>query len=115
LQFTVSVQKASGKFEVTEDSALIVSGLVRVPTDVSHEMMTLATPKQLVKDEVLELSSQDIYKELHLCGYEYQGLFRSLVCADLCGGCHYIQQHIFNLSHCLWCVCVLLSMVIADK
>jgi fatty acid synthase len=95
LQFTVAVQKASGKFEVVEDNASIVSGLVRVPTDVSHEMVTLDTPKRLINDTLLELSSQDIYKELRLCGYEYQGLFRSLVCADLCGGCHYIQQEYF--------------------
>jgi hypothetical protein len=76
-------------------------------------MVMLGTPKQLVKDDVLELSSQDIYKELHLCGYEYKGLFHSLVCADLYGGCHYIQQGILNVT--LPLVCVLLSMVIADK
>jgi fatty acid synthase len=105
LQFTVAVQKVSGKFEVAEDNAVIVHGLVRVPTDVFHEMMTLGTPKELVKDDMLKLSSQDIYKELHLCGYEYKGLFRSLVFADIYGGCHYIQQGSFNLSHCLWCVC----------
>jgi fatty acid synthase len=76
------VQKASGKFEVAEGNTSIVSGVVRIPTDVSHEMLSLEPPNPHINDEVLELSSRDIYKELQLRGYDYQGLFRGLVCAD---------------------------------
>jgi fatty acid synthase len=82
------VQKASGKFEVTEGNAPVVSGLVRVPTKVSHEMVALEPCKPIVNDELLELSSQDIYKYFRLRGYEYHGIFRGLVCADNYGMYH---------------------------
>jgi hypothetical protein len=82
------VQKASGKFEVTENNASVVSGSVRVPTNVSHEMVALEPLKPVVNEDLLELSSQDIYKYFRLCGYEYQGLFLGLVHADNHGGYH---------------------------
>jgi fatty acid synthase len=83
------VQKASGKFEIVEGSAAVVSGLVRLPANVSHEMVSLELLKPLINDELLELSSRDIYKELRLCGYNYQGLFRGLVYADNYGGFYF--------------------------
>jgi hypothetical protein len=82
------VQKASGKFEVTEGNAPVMSGLVRVPTNVSHEMVALEPPKSIVNEDLLEFSSQDIQKYLRLRGYEYEGLFCGLVCADIHGGYH---------------------------
>ncbi|PNF24204.1 hypothetical protein B7P43_G16135, partial [Cryptotermes secundus] len=86
LHFTVMILKVSGKFEVTESNTPVVSGLVRVPMKVSHEMVALEAPRPIVNDELLELSSRDIYKYLRLRGYEYQGLFCGLVCADNHGG-----------------------------
>jgi fatty acid synthase len=83
------IQKVSRKFEVVESNTSVVSGLVRVPENVSHEMVSLEPLKPLINDELLELSSRDIYKELRLCGYNYQGLFRGLVCADNYGQYHY--------------------------
>jgi fatty acid synthase len=80
------IQKASGKFEIMEGNAAVVSGSVRVPASVSNETVELEPLKPLVDDGLLELSSRDIYKELRLCGYEYQGLFRGLVSADNYGG-----------------------------
>jgi fatty acid synthase len=88
LQFTITVQKASGKFEIVENNATVVSGLVRVPANASQEMVSLEPLKPLINDELLELSSRDIYKELRLSGYNYQGLFRGLVYADNYGGYH---------------------------
>jgi fatty acid synthase len=82
------VQKASGKFEIMASNASVVTGSVRVPTNVSHEMVALEPPRPNVNEDLLELSSQDIYKYFRLCGYEYGGLFRGLVCADNHGGYH---------------------------
>ncbi|PNF15064.1 hypothetical protein B7P43_G16762, partial [Cryptotermes secundus] len=82
LHFTVMIQKVSGKFEVTESNAPVLSGSVRVPTNISHEMVALEPPRPIVNEDLLELSSEDIYKYFRLCGYEYEGLFRGLVCAD---------------------------------
>jgi hypothetical protein len=82
------VQKVSGQFEVTEGNTAVVSGLVRVPTDVSREMVALEPPQPIVRDDLLELSSRDIYKYFRLCGHEYEGAFCGLVCADNHGECH---------------------------
>jgi hypothetical protein len=98
LHFTVMVQKVSGKFEVTEGKAPVVSGLVRVPTNIPLEMVALEPPKPIVNDELLELSSQDIYKYLRLCGYEYEGLFRGLLCADNHGGYHSMLYYMNSFS-----------------
>jgi hypothetical protein len=105
------VQKASGKFEVTESNASVVSGSVRVPTNASHEMVALEPPKPIVNDELLELSSRDIYKYLRLCGYEYEGLFRGLVHADNYGGYHCMLYYTsgFSLSSLIWIYIVLHS------
>jgi fatty acid synthase len=94
------VQKASGKFEVTESNATVVSGVVWVPTNASREMVVLKPPKPIANDELLELSSQDIYKYFRLCGYEYHGLFRGLVCADSYGMYHSMPYYTnyFSLS-----------------
>jgi fatty acid synthase len=89
LWFTIMIQKASGKFEIVEGNAPVVSGLVRVPENFSHEMVSLEPFKPVINDELLELSSRDIYKELRLWGHNYQGLFRGLVCVDIYGEYHY--------------------------
>jgi fatty acid synthase len=88
------VQKASGQFEVTEGSATVVSGLVRVSTNISHEMMTLEAPKPIVNEDLLKLSSRDIYKYLRLRGYEYQEVFCGLVSADNHGEYHCMLYYI---------------------
>jgi hypothetical protein len=92
------VQKASGQFEVTEGNATVVSGLVRVPTNVSHEMVTLEVPKPIVNEDLLELSSRDMYKYFRLHGYEYQGVFCGLVSADNHGGYHCLLYYMTNFS-----------------
>lgn len=81
------VQKGSGKFEVAEGGVAIVSGSVQVPQNISHEMVSLEPPEPLHDDDLLELTSRDIYKELRLRGYNYQGLFRGLISADNHGRC----------------------------
>jgi fatty acid synthase len=81
------VQKGSGKFEVFEGGATVVSGTVQVPDNVSHERASLEFFEPQTSDDLLELSSQDIYKELRLRGYNYQGDFCGLVSLDSSGEC----------------------------
>lgn len=76
------VQKGSGKFEVAEGGIVVVTGSVQLPENISHEILPLDPPEPLHDNDLLELTSQDIYKELRLRGYNYHGLFRSLVSAD---------------------------------
>jgi hypothetical protein len=95
-QFTVIIRKETGKFEVVEGSALVMSGLVRVPVNVSSEIVSLEPLKPLINDQLLELSSRDIYKQMRLRGYHTKGLFHGLVCADNRGG---YDRNSFNVSY----------------
>lgn len=84
------VQKGSGKFEISEQGTAVVSGTVRIPENVSYEMASLESCEPCGSNSWLELSSDDIYKELRLRGYNYQGIFRSLVSFDNLGECCYM-------------------------
>ncbi|KAJ9600110.1 hypothetical protein L9F63_009586, partial [Diploptera punctata] len=80
VELFVMVQKGSGKFEIAEGGTAVMSGLVRVPENVTRETVHLDPPAcEDNSEESIELTSKDIYKELRLRGYNYQGLFRSLV------------------------------------
>ena len=81
------VQKGSGNFEVFEGGTAVVSGTVQVSDNVSHESTSLEFFQPPTNDDLVELSSQDIYKELRLRGYNYHGDFRGLVSLDSSGEC----------------------------
>jgi fatty acid synthase len=87
IEFVVVVQKGTGNFEVVEGGAAVVSGRVQVRDNVSHERASLEFFVPKTSDDLLELSSRDIYKELHLRGYNYHGDFCGLVSLDSCGEC----------------------------
>ena len=87
IEFVIMVQKGSGNFEVFEGGAAVVSGTVQVPDNVSHERASLEFFEPPTSDDLIKLSSQDIYKELHLRGYNYHGDFCGLVSLDNSGEC----------------------------
>lgn len=72
---------------MNEGGGTVVSGTVQIPVDVSYERASLEPHEPCYSDELLELSSHDIYKELRLCGYNYQGAFCGLVSMDVLGEC----------------------------
>ena len=81
------VQKGTGNFEVVEGGAAVVSGTVQIPENVSNVRSSMEFCEPQTSDDLLELSSQDIYKELRLRGYNYHGDFRGLVSLDKSGEC----------------------------
>lgn len=87
VRFVIIVQKGSGKFEVIEGGAAVVSGTVQVRENMSLERATLEPYEPCHSDEFLELSSRDIYKELRIRGYNYEGAFCDLVSLDSLGEC----------------------------
>jgi fatty acid synthase len=87
IEFVIMVQKGTGNFEVVEGGAAVVSGTVQVPDDVSNERTSLEFSEPQTGDDLLELSSQDIYKELRLRGYNYNGDFCGLVSFNTSGEC----------------------------
>jgi fatty acid synthase len=70
---------------VAEGSTAVVTGSVQLPENITREIVPLDPSEPLHNDELLDLTSRDIYKELHLRGYNYHGLFRSLASIDNLG------------------------------
>nr|XP_050846953.1 fatty acid synthase-like [Vespula vulgaris] len=86
VEMVVMIQKGSGKFEVVEGNAVIVTGRIRlIETNLSKEKIPADVIKRNVNNEEEELNEKDIYKELKLRGCQYSGLFRSIRSASISG------------------------------
>ncbi|XP_014239844.1 fatty acid synthase-like [Cimex lectularius] len=92
IDFTVLLQKSSGKFEVIEGGAAIVTGKVLIPSeeDIVKEMCPIEGDKGVTS---FSLNAKDFYKELRLRGYNYKGLFRSVVKANVSEAAGKITWH----------------------
>ncbi|XP_067207658.1 fatty acid synthase-like isoform X2 [Linepithema humile] len=80
----ITIQKESGKFEVTEGDSIVVTGVVHAVSNAEQEMV----PNDLLlvdTDEKEHMTSRDIYKELRLRGYQYSGAFCGLNSATISG------------------------------
>lgn len=82
VKFLVNVFESSGEFELCEAGAVVVSGKISVPEDVSKEFLNLSLPDKENEPGVLPLENSDIYKELRLRGYDYQGIFKGIIKSD---------------------------------
>ncbi|XP_023313670.1 fatty acid synthase-like [Trichogramma pretiosum] len=90
IEFTLMIQKGTGRFEVVEGGAAVVTGFVRATDKPSAEKVD---PKILQPNNDEEImTSRDVYKELRLRGYHYSGMFRSLK-SSTCDG---------TKGHILW-------------
>ncbi|XP_034946083.1 fatty acid synthase [Chelonus insularis] len=82
IEFTLMIQKGTGRFEVIEGDVAVVTGYIHYTAKPSSEKMN---PKIPVEDCEEVMQSKDVYKELRLRGYHYNGLFRSINCATTNG------------------------------
>uniref|UniRef100_A0A8D8XXN1 Fatty acid synthase n=1 Tax=Cacopsylla melanoneura TaxID=428564 RepID=A0A8D8XXN1_9HEMI len=74
----VTILPSSGRFEITENSALIVDGKVSIQSeDESPTRPLQETSPSLEKTPTLYRG--EIYKELNLRGYNYEGLYQGLI------------------------------------
>jgi len=72
-----------GKFEITEEDSVVVTGTVHETLNPEQEMI----PTDLLSEnnEEEHMNVRDIYKELKLRGYQYRGWFRGLKSASISG------------------------------
>lgn len=77
--------QGTDSFQVTENNMVIASGTVTTP-DHKH-MSTMFRNRQITKKLVIptDLTTEDIYKDLRLQGYEYGPSFQGLLGANLNG------------------------------
>ncbi|XP_071581800.1 fatty acid synthase-like [Temnothorax nylanderi] len=83
IELTLSIQEGSNRFEIIEGDNAIVTGTVRIPTNIENEKIS-ANLAECIDDEE-EMNTKDIYKELRLRGYQYTGVFRGLKSASVTG------------------------------
>lgn len=80
VKFGVNFFDGTGRFEICEGGSLAVSGKISVPEDVELEQLPLNPLEQ--DKSGLQLSGNDVYKELRLRGYDYAGKFRGVTESD---------------------------------
>ncbi|XP_024867958.1 fatty acid synthase-like, partial [Temnothorax curvispinosus] len=83
IELTLSIQEGSNRFGIIEGDSAIVTGIVRIPTNIENEKISANLAECIDGEE--EMSTKDIYKELRLRGYQYAGAFRGLKSASVTG------------------------------
>lgn len=67
----------TGRFEISEGGSMAVSGKISIPEDIDSEELDL---ESLTGTGHME--TNDVYKELRLRGYDYNGIFRGILSSD---------------------------------
>lgn len=82
VKFLINIFEGSGDFEICEGGSVAVSGKISVPEDIAKETLDLNAPEFKTEKDILNLTTSDIYKELRLRGYDYEGIFRGIKSSD---------------------------------
>ncbi|CAH2981095.1 unnamed protein product [Chilo suppressalis] len=86
LRFMVTVLEGTGEFNVCEGGAAVVTGTVRLAEGGDKEFLKLEAPEKFQSEEgSVSLVQEDVYKELRLRGYDYNGMFRGIRSSDSSG------------------------------
>lgn len=84
VRFLINVLEGSGHFDVCEGGSVVVTGLVRLAADPDKERIHDVEPDK-TEDSEPPLTTEDIYKELRLRGYNYGGIFKGIKGSDARG------------------------------
>ncbi|CAG9818816.1 unnamed protein product [Phaedon cochleariae] len=82
VKFLINIFEGTGAFELCEGGSVAVSGFISVPEDVTKETLNLPKLNSKSEKDVLNLTTADVYKELRLRGYDYEGIFRGISESD---------------------------------
>ncbi|KAK9880938.1 hypothetical protein WA026_013269 [Henosepilachna vigintioctopunctata] len=78
VKFLINIFESSGAFELCEGGSVAVSGKIRVPEDLDKEMLENPMHQMKRNEALLPLHTNDVYKELRLRGYDYEGVFKGI-------------------------------------
>lgn len=82
VKFLINIFEGTGEFELCEGGSVAVTGKISVPDDVNKEVLNLPKPVPKKENDILPLTSADVYKELRLRGYDYEGIFKGITESD---------------------------------
>lgn len=78
IDISIVIHRGSGRFEISESSTTIVTGIVRKMESESSTDYQMPSRAGRDGSDPVTLKNSDFYKELRLRGYHYSGLFRSV-------------------------------------
>ncbi|XP_063382180.1 fatty acid synthase-like [Cydia fagiglandana] len=87
VRFLVSLLSGSGEFEVCEGGEVVFTGKAWLTDNPASERLPVTVLDEEIteKEYMPSLTSEDIYKELRLRGYNYKDLFRGIKSSDARG------------------------------
>ena len=77
-KFIIRFMETNGEFSISEGETVVVSGRVFESQNQVLQLNNLLDDNSVKSEDALKLSSKDIYKELRLRGYDYNGVFQGL-------------------------------------
>lgn len=80
IKFLIKFLEGKGDFEILESNAVVISGNIRAAEAIEKNQLNLS-PFPMPPTELL-LNTEDIYKEMRLRGYEYNGVFKGIKSCD---------------------------------
>ncbi|XP_014250609.1 fatty acid synthase-like isoform X2 [Cimex lectularius] len=83
VKFFININDVSGSFELTEGDALVVNGKIVESSGLEVDGLKLSAP--VVKCDKKQLEKGEVYRDLRLRGYGYQGLFQGIKHCDNVG------------------------------
>ncbi|XP_072745100.1 fatty acid synthase-like [Anoplolepis gracilipes] len=81
VKFSISFFAKNGDFEIREADMVLISGNIRVAKTIEKDRLTDQSSLPMPSNKFL-LNTEDVYKELGLRGYEYNGVFKGIKSCD---------------------------------
>ena len=78
VKFMINIFTGTGDFEISENGSVAVTGKISVPENIDKVMLKLPEPSIPNQPEFKELNKNDVYKDLRLRGYDYEGCFQGI-------------------------------------
>lgn len=80
VKFSINILEGTGEFAVSEGGGVAVTGTVRISERPQLEKLQSPPPERTVAADadLPHLLAEDVYKELRLRGYDYEGVFRGI-------------------------------------
>ncbi|XP_063924749.1 fatty acid synthase-like [Zophobas morio] len=74
----VKLQRGTGNFEILDNDSLLISGRITRCLHSDQQQVNLSSSAVLEDDKLRILTQEEIYREFHLRGYNYSGLFKAI-------------------------------------
>ncbi|XP_011264667.2 fatty acid synthase-like [Camponotus floridanus] len=80
IKFFIKLFEGKGDFEILEANTIVASGNIRAANTIEKNQLNFSSLP--ISPTKLLLNNEDIYKELRLRGYEYNGFFKGIKSCD---------------------------------